>query len=118
MPEDDRETIIALRARREGHQIASEIVYPELERPIPAAEPAPPLPPEARRAPIGPVAFVDPRELARHRSPVKLPSWLCHAHDPIRSDPDWWQTPVLWIGAIVLLIAGVLTLMEAFQSAT
>jgi hypothetical protein len=100
-----RETIIALRARRQGHQMASEILSPHMEVPEFHSEPRPvedlhrhPWDDEEPRPPEPPPEW--------HR-PVDLPDWLKAPHvcteKPRHETTDWSWVVIFFAGMIILL---------------
>src|SRR4051794_26566667 len=92
-----RETVIALRARRQAHQIASSIEHPELNVPRPAEQHAPASWDDEWSDP--PSDAADGGE--RQQSPVDLPQWLRERHKCIEERDEPWARRV----AIALIVA-------------
>jgi hypothetical protein len=104
-------TFTSLRARRQAHQIAAEIVYPPMNPTI--VPPAPAAPQSAERAHRYPCAIVSPYVKARETSPVKLPAWLCHRSEPVHPQPPPrnWPAIIAIASGIILTIAALILLI-------
>jgi hypothetical protein len=90
-----RETFIALRARRQAYQIASEIQNPELK-----IEPPPdPFTGRARRVKIE----SEPHDPAL--APVELPQWLTTPHPPRLGLPYETRRKICAVAWVILTMA-------------